>query len=332
MDDLLLLHILTGEATAEEKEAFYSYLENNEEEKELFFRVKKLWLLTSKPDPAFDPDQGFERVWSKLSGRDKKKLPVLKIFRYAAVFALILGFGGALGYFLSISVFEKNAQNKEAGFYTYSATRGSVSIVEFPDGSRVWLNSESKVSYREDSKTKQRLAELTGEAYFEIVHNDDHPFLVRAGEITVRDLGTTFNIKAYPEDHYIETSLVEGEADILALNGKSIVTLNPGESAMYLPNTKNIVLRSIASNVLSAWRDGKFVVRDQRLEDIFKELSRWYGIEFQFNNEELKDYRFTGNIKKSTTALHVLNVLKLTTNFNYRIVEKIDAPDLVIVY
>jgi ferric-dicitrate binding protein FerR (iron transport regulator) len=83
---------------------------------------------------------------------------------------------------------------------------------------------------------------------------------------------------------------------------------------------------------LSAWRDGKFVIRDQRLEDIFKELSRWYGIEFRFENDQLRDYRFTGNIKKTTTAQHVLKMLKTTTDFNYRIVENIDKPDIVVVY
>jgi ferric-dicitrate binding protein FerR (iron transport regulator) len=84
--------------------------------------------------------------------------------------------------------------------------------------------------------------------------------------------------------------------------------------------------------VLSAWREGKFVIRDQRLEDIFKEVSRWYDVEFRFENEKFKDYRYTGNIKKSTTAQHILKMLKLTTHFNYRIIEKPTEPDVIIIY
>ncbi len=327
MNNLLLQHILTGEATDEEKGEFYSCLETNKDEKELFFQVKKLWLLSSMPSTVVDTEKEFNKIWKKLTR--KKNSIGKKILHYAAIILFVLGLGSLSGYFLS------EIQNKkyiEHGTHKYTATRGSVSIVEFPDGTKVWLNSESELTFKEDHKKKQRLAELSGEAYFKITHRNDCPFVIKAGEIVVHDLGTTFNIKAYPEDKYIETSLVEGAADILTEDGKSVVSLTPGESAMYLKDEKRIKLRAIADNVLSAWRNGKFVIRDQRMEDIFNELTRWYGIEFQFQNNKLKDYRFTGNIKKSTTALHVLKVLKAATDFNFRIIEKVDEPDLIIVY
>ncbi|KAB2814943.1 MAG: DUF4974 domain-containing protein, partial [Paludibacter sp.] len=112
----------------------------------------------------------------------------------------------------------------------------------------------------------------------------------------------------------------------------TLTTLEPGESALYFPADKKIELRSISDNVLSAWREGKFVIRDQRLEDIFKELSRWYDVEFTFEDEKLRDYRFTGNIKKSTTVQHVLKMLRLTADFEYRITEQANGPDKVLIY
>jgi ferric-dicitrate binding protein FerR (iron transport regulator) len=330
MNENLILHILTGEATPEEKEEFYRRLENNKEEQELFYEMKSLWLRASIPQNTTKNDSGFNALWKRVQ-QQKKQISFYagkKVLRYAAIVAFTLSLGMAAGYYYSQRKFEY----PDFGTQKYAATRGSVSIIELADGTKVWLNSNSQLTFREDHKNKQRLAELTGEAYFEVTHCDDFPLLVKAGDLVVRDLGTTFNIKAYPGDHYIETSLVEGEADILTETGKPIVALKPGESAMYFSDDKTMELRSIADNVLSAWRDGKFVIRDQRLEDIFKELSRWYGIEFRFENDHLRDYRFTGNIKKTTTAQHVLKMLKTTTDFNYRIIESIDKPDIVIVF
>lgn len=330
MNENLLLHILTNEASDEEKEKFYGLLENNQKEEELFFELKSLWLRTSMDETTVNLDKDFDDLWQKI--KEEKQIHTLtfarRMLKYAAVFLFVLGIGGVVGYYIS----QQNFEYPETGFQKYTAMRGSVSVVEFSDGTKVWLNSESELLYREDHKGNQRLAQLSGEAYFEVTHRDDCPLIVEVGDILVRDLGTTFNIKAYPEDNYIETSLVEGKADILTQTGKTIVELEPGESAMYHSTEKRMELRSITDNVLSAWREGKFVIRDQRLEDIFKELSRWYGIEFQFENNELRDYRFTGNIKKTTSALHVLKMLKATTDFSYRIIENIDKPDTVIVY
>jgi transmembrane sensor len=156
--------------------------------------------------------------------------------------------------------------------------------------------------------------------------------LIKAGDITIRDLGTSFNIKAYPEDNRVETSLFEGSADILSPEGKPIADLKPGQSAVYSPENKKMKVEPFSQNIISAWKDGKFVIRDQSLEDIFKELSRWYDVEFKFENNSIRNYRYTGNIRKSTTPQHVLKMLQLTTNFNYRIIEKPSESDEIIIY
>lgn len=330
MDTNLLSHILSGEATIEEKENFYHKLGESKEEEELFYQVKSLWIKSSMFHQTMDVDTEFDVLWNKIKPAVKPSARFVgqRIIQYAAMVLLILGIGGLGGYYISKDHFEV----ADWGMQQYSATKGSVGIVEFADGTKVWLNSGSKLTYHEDHKSKQRQAELTGEAYFEVAHREDFPLLVKVGPIVVRDLGTVFNIKAYPEDKTIETSLVEGRADILNATGQSLVELKPGESALYYPEDQKIEMKSTELNVLSAWRDGKFVIRDQRLEDIFTELSRWYDIEFQFENQSLRDYRYTGNIKKSTTAQQVLKMLKLTSKFNYRIIEKPTESDVIIIY
>lgn len=328
MDPILLTRILTGEASNEEKETFYAQLGGSKEEEELFYKVKSLWLRSSLNKKNLDVDSEFDRIWNKI------KHPVnhttyfnpRKLIQYAAIVMFVLGLGGFSGYIISVNI----QKNIYSGVQKFTALKGSVSIVEFPDGTKVWLNSGTELSYHEDGK--QRLAELTGEAYFEINHKEDSPFSVKANQIVVRDLGTTFNLKAYSDDSFVETSLIEGKVEILDGNDHILAKLKPGESARYFTEDKKIEIGGVSQNAVSAWREGKFVIRDQRLEDIFKKLGRWYDCEFQFENPSLRDYRYTGNIKKSTTAQQVMKMLKLTANFKYRIIEKQTAPDVIIIY
>tara|TARA_R110002050_G_scaffold187015_2_gene321423 strand:- start:91107 stop:92099 length:993 start_codon:yes stop_codon:yes gene_type:complete len=330
MDKNLLSKIIVGKANSEEKEVFFSHLKEDKKDEELYYEVKSLWIRTSMQKTDLDMDAEFENLWSEINHQQKKANYKFRkrLLQYAAIAVVILNIGGIAGYFLSKNAFEVS----DTGIQKFTAMKGSVSIIELADGTKVWLNSGTRLIYHEDLKSKQRLAELTGEAYFEVKHRDDFPLLVKVNDIVVRDLGTTFNIKAYPEDEWVETSLVEGKAEILSSTGNVILDLKPGESAVYSTTERKIEVRTISKNVLSAWRDGKFVIRDQRLEDIFKEISRWYDIEYDIKNQKLKDFRYTGNIKKSTTALHVIKMLQSTTNFNYQIIEKTDQPDKIIIY
>lgn len=329
MDKDLLVHILSGEATAEGKELFYNSLESVDD-RDLYLQAKSIWLQSGMLRSKVDVDSEFELLWKKINLYHEKTLNLIgkKILQYAAIGLLILGLGGVSGY-----LFSKNTSELvDYGKLKYSAMKGSVCVVDFPDGTKVWLNSGSSITYQEDRKNNLRLAELTGEAYFEVKHNAGFTFQVKAKNIVVRDLGTTFNIKAYPEDHFIETSLVEGQADILSEDGENLAVLNPKECAIYSVDEKKIEKVQVVENVMSAWRDGKFIIRDQRLEDIFKELGRWYDVDFQFENQKLRNLKYTGNIKKSTTAAHVMKMLKLTTTINYRIIEKQTGRDKIIVY
>lgn len=330
MDHHLLSRILSGEANQKEKEEFYHRLSESKADEELFYDIKSLWVRASMQNKRIDIDPEYNEFLNRIKQPTQKSSYSIgkRILRYAAIILFMLCIGGLSGYFIS----GWDIMNTGSGIQKYSALKGSVGIVELADGTKIWLNSGSQLTYCEDLKGKQRLAELSGEAFFEVTHNEKFPFLVKAGQITVRDLGTTFNIKAYSKDKLIETSLVEGKAEILNSNGNSLTALKPGENAIYATDSERIIIKPIADNVLSAWREGKFVIRDQRLEDIFNELSRWYDVEFRFENQTFRDYRYTGNIKKSTTAQHILKMLKLTAHFNYRIIEKADEPDVIIIY
>lgn len=329
MEDKILSRILNGDASQDEKDSFFESLAQNEEDQEIYYQSRSLWLRTSLQKTKVNLTSEFDDLWKKIQRNNQSKPSLYrKIFQYAAIIVFLLGTGSLGGYFLG----NYNSGNSFSKIQHYTSMKGSVSTIEFSDGTKVWLNSDSKLSYHFDEKGGNRLAELSGEAYFEVVHNDKFPFLVKVGELTVRDLGTTFNIKGYPDDKYIETSLIEGKVDLLNKENKMLLDLNPGERAIYYPEQNKIETSTVSINAMSAWRNGKLSVRDQKLEDIFKEMSRWYDIEFRFEKEELRNQRFTGIIKKSTSVESVLSVLKQASDFNYRIVEKTDEPDVVTIY
>lgn len=270
--------------------------------------------------------------WSDLQQKRKKgknmRVLWLRSVQVAAVLALTLLVGGVAGYFLS----KQTSETAIVQVQRYRSTKGSISVIELPDSTKIWLNSDSELTYSEDKQTNRRLVSLKGEAFFEVTHRDDFPMEVTAGSLVIRDLGTSFNIKAYPESNVVETSLMEGKVDILSDKRKEIVALVPGEIARFDSDSRKMDVSRFSPNIISAWKDGKCVIRDQRMEDIFNELSHWYDVTFVFENQELRDFRYTGIIRKSTTVNQVLKMLKQSTHIDYRVQETAAGKDIVIIY
>ncbi|WP_304064448.1 FecR family protein [Pedobacter glucosidilyticus] len=329
LDGNLLSKIITGEASPAEKEEFYNTLQNSQEAETDFYETKSLWLKMGSQYQTENVDAAFEETWRLIQRNNKPTIfqMVRRSLKYAAIFFTILSLGVVLGYLLV-----KNTINyPDQGIHKFSSLKGSLSTIELPDGTKVWLNAGTELTYKEDLENKQRLAELKGEAYFEVKHREDFPLLVKVGKVTVRDLGTTFNIKAYSSESVV-TSLIEGKADILSEKGNILTALSPGQTATYSHKTGRIVLSSLNESTVNAWRNQKFVLTDERLEDIFKELSIWYDVEFEFEDEKIKDARYSLSVKKETSLVKVLEMLRLTTSFNYEIQNKVGQPDKITIY
>ncbi len=334
MDNSLLSKIITGKALPEEKEQFYSLLKKDKKLEAEFFEAQSLWVKSGAKNPQknIDVDAEFKQFWHKANASSKqKKVQIFRIIiRYAAIVIITLGIGIVGSYQIILKPGFEIAQND--GVHKYSALKGSIAKVELEDGTLIWLNSNSELTYHENKDDNTRNAILKGEAYFKIMHMEDKPFVIDMGKIKVRDLGTAFNIKAYPEDKFIETTLVEGDAEILDSKDNALTALTPGTSAFYDIENNHIVLAEVNPSLLTAWKDGKFVFRDKPLEEICSELQKWYDIDFEFRNPKIKEYKYTGSIKRSTSAKYVMKMLKVTTNINYEIIEKEIENDVIIIY
>lgn len=185
--------------------------------------------------------------------------------------------------------------------------KGGQYEVVLADGTRVWLNSESRLSFVNSfDNLPERRVELKGEAYFSVSRNVDQPFVVSVNGQSITVLGTEFNVNAYSENDYIKTSLVEGSV----LFNKNRLT--PGESALFKDEKMSIYQENMDD--ITAWKNGYFVFFEESLEDAMKKISRWYDLEVSFTDEGAKSILFGGSISKYENASKVFKMIERAGN------------------
>jgi len=195
--------------------------------------------------------------------------------------------------------------------------RGQKANITLPDGSKVWLNSQSKLTYSPDFNVKTRELLLDGEAFFEVAHNAEKPFIVRSNDIAVEALGTAFGMKAYNEDNLISSILMKGKVRVTTPDGVSI--LKPNERIMYdktaRKNTKSSVLNS---KEFTGWIHNELRYENVSLEDIAKDIQRIYNVKVVFANEHLRNQRFTGSVNNNSLD-SMLSIITLTSPVSFRV-------------
>lgn len=203
------------------------------------------------------------------------------------------------------------AYNVETGdsieiiFNTITIPKGGQYKVVLGDGTRVWLNASSSLYYPAQFAGDIRKVKLTGEAYFEVEHNADRPFIVEVEGVEVKDLGTSFNINAYPDEHGIVTTLITGLANVK--NAGNEVQLHPGKKATVSDNS--ITIGDADTEQAIAWKEGAFDFRGQDIAAIMRQVSRWYDVEVSFSNSNSKD-TYSGMISRDRNLSEVLKVLE----------------------
>ncbi|WP_178372192.1 FecR family protein [Chitinophaga jiangningensis] len=277
-------------------------LAEGEEERMLQSRLAQLHLSEETPAPH------------------RRLLPFLKWAAAAAVAALIVSAAGWHFYG------KKNYKSITAR--EISTRPGSRTNVVLEDGTRVWLNADSRIA----SVQGKREVTLTGEAYFDVVSDANNPFIVHVGKIDVRVLGTTLNIKAYPGQGAVETSLIQGklEVDLKEGNGRKILLL-PGQKAVIATNSANTSdqpatvdysVKNMATDTSTGqlaetgWLNNQLSFKQQSLPEILQELERWYGIHIELKNDSYNQEIITGTFKDKD-LYQVLQALQLSAGFKF---------------
>lgn len=211
---------------------------------------------------------------------------------------------------------KEQQQNSPLAYNTISTPRGGQYQVVLPDGSKVWLNSASSLKFPTAFTANERNVELSGEGYFEVAKNKAKPFNVKVKDIDVAVLGTHFNIMAYSDEAAVKTTLLEGSVRLTQGNISDL--LKPGQQGVI--NNKGIKIIDVDTDEVVAWKNGFFDFERVNIQEIMKQLSRWYGTEVMYEGKTPDD-EFVGKISRDVKLSQVLHILELS-HVRFRIENK----------
>lgn len=338
---ILLAKKKSGEATPEEMAELEALMKQDKNPGFSNGILNKIWELPLTALQEQEEDK--TSIWNKI----EERLPashapaVISSFKKLMIAATVLAViaGGTIFYFH----IEKNNTTNQLALRTnvnqVSTQKGSRTKIILPDGTKVWLNACSKLTYTNDfNDAPEREVTLSGEAFFEVVHNADRPFIIHAKGVVVRDIGTAFDIKAYPNEKTIEATLISGSIEITSEQHPEInVLLKPNER-MIIPvdiqdnkSTKEIPDSNKAETLYSiakvqkdqyglipqtSWVQNKLVFDDETFEELAPKMERWYNIHIHFKDGQVQQIRFSGIIEKESID-QALKAMQLSYPFKY---------------
>jgi len=211
-----------------------------------------------------------------------------------------------------------NSLVSQVQFNTLSTVRGEQSPypLVLADGTKVWLNAESSITFPTSFSGKERVVKITGEAYFEVVHDALHPFKVKVRDQTIEDLGTQFNINAYLDEPTMKTTLINGKVKISA--GSQVAVLKPGFQAAVSPSGSSIIVQAADLDQVMAWKNGNFEFEGTPLKDIMRQISRWYDVDISYMGT-IEDTEFGGSISRSKNINEILSMLEMTKSVRFKL-------------
>lgn len=209
--------------------------------------------------------------------------------------------------------------SKKEKINNLTTPRGGEFMIMLEDSTKVWLNAESQLIYPESFSENERRVKIKGEAYFQVAKDKKRPFYVESSGITIRVYGTEFNINAYSEEKEIYTTLVSGSISLQRANeSKSELILTPGHQAIYNKDNKITSVKTVNTEAITSWHNGRFVFEEQTLEQIMKTLARWYNFEYEFKNNEIRRTVFKGSAPRYGNLSEVLSILEKSGGIKFQ--------------
>ena len=296
MNNELLQRYIAGDATEAERKQVLEWIEESPEHLHAYKVQRKLYDIT-----LWHTNTTIENAESNKHFSWKK--PVMEILKIAAIFILI---------FIGNHYWWNKPEKTETvqSIYVPAGQRAELMLA---DGTKVWLNSRSRLTFPGSFDGNTRNVKLDGEGYFAVKSDTEHPFIVETNRYNVRVLGTEFNVIAYSNDSVWETSLLKGKVEILA-NGTE-VKLEP-DTKLSLQGNK-LVKGNIKEMDYFRWREGLICFHNISLSDIMEKLELYYGVNIIVNNRNILHNHYTGKFRTGDGIEHVLRVLRLSNQFSY---------------
>ena len=324
--DELIANYLTEGLDKNALDELKTWIAASAENQQYFIRQREIWFSAVSREAAsvYDKDKAFEKFRNRVESQkeiqstSRRGFSLSALWRYAAVVAIIIAVG-CISYWQG----EVNVKDTFADI-SVEAPLGSKTKLYLPDGTLVWLNAGSRMTYSQGFGVDNRKVELEGEGYFEVKRNEKIPFFVKTKDLQLQVLGTKFNFRDYPEDHEVVVSLLEGKVGLNnLLREEKEAVLSPDERAVLNKANGLLTVESVTASNASQWTDGYLFFDEELLPDIAKELERSYNVKIHIANDSLKTFRFYGNfVRREQNIQEVLEALASTEKMQYKIEER----------
>ncbi|MGS2762642.1 FecR family protein [Sinomicrobium sp. M5D2P9] len=355
----LIQKYLDGKSSAEEEKKLLDWIQASEVNRKAFKDHVRLWNYTRKEEYSFDADMAFETITKKIDISSPAKRKAFKsIYKYAAVLVIgLFSFyfytyttdtpGSSEGLKereesnnivlvandgteeiipeqeeeLSYLSPAKRNEKEDTAYNTILVPRGKVFSLVLSDSTKIRLNAETRIRYpRTFSPTEEtRTVYLEGEAFFDVAHNKEQPFIVKSGGLKIEVLGTKFNVSSYASNAAINTTLVDGSVKVSSPEEQSPpVVLRPSQQAAYDKKTTDMKVFDVDTGMYTAWTDKRIVFDNEPLQDIILKIERIYNVDIVNELPDIGQVHFTGEFGREDSIKDILKIISSSIDFKYK--------------
>ena len=306
MEQELLYKYFKGTTSEEEERLILDWVDASPENRKAFQKERMLY------DIALFTDE-------KQMNRKDRKARIIPMLRWSARIAAVVIVAISFGFLFKNYQYEKAACQQ-----TITVPAGQRAQITLADGTKVWLNSKSTLTYASNFGRKERNVELDGEAYFEVAKNKKIPFFVNTEINRVKVVGTHFNVCAYKGSNEFETTLIEGIVDIYPVGSDQVITRLTKDEFFGSYNGK-YKKTTLPSYDYLRWKEGLYCFDDAPLNSLLNKLEKYYNVNISVRNLNILNYRCTGKFKEQDGIEHILKVIQKDHKFTYSINEEKDS-------
>lgn len=313
--DALIVSYLMGEIGEDDLATLKKWAGESESNASYFDNMKELWVsaISEKAKDKYDARQGYDRFKERVNNSSRKRRLHRSNYFYPFVTCCAVC---AILFFIGKAIYSNS--NKPLQYYYVQAPIASTASFILPDGSSIRLNAGSRLTYDSKFGKKERLVHLEGEAYFDVQHDERKTFIVTTERIRVTDLGTSFNIKDYPDDEQSEIALVQGKVSLRTSENGCSLEMAPGEIARVEKSSGKTTIRKGGIESAISWISGCYLFEDESLDSITKKLERGFDVNIVIKNKNATKLKFNGYFENGSESVdEILYTLSQTGKISY---------------
>lgn len=325
--DTLIIDCLSDSITEENVRALQAWINESEKHRLYFYGMKELWdsSVVANPVLTFNHERAYALFRKRLYERaadastvrpEKKKIAMWRRIASVAVVVIPLV---VFSYYTSL-YFKSQTEDSAPLRSEVVCPRGSMTQMVLSDGTKVWLNSDSRLLYNDRFGIDNRLIELQGEAFLDVARNEQLPLVVKANGLDIKVLGTKFNVNAYSSEEEVKVSLLEGSVSMKVDGMDEFTVLKPMETGVYQLASHQIAVKPGMDGSILAWMENQLIFTGEPFEKIARMLERRFNVKINIHNAGLKQRSFGGDFREGDSVEKILKVMAVNGKFKYKIV------------